>query len=219
MRNVAGCVWRGGPVSLWRRQRGAVTGIEGAAMLIISIAGALVLAYMVINGGLETSQKNRLALEKGAAAASGFNLLTGSVVARDVNLDRVIDEIVFQVGNVVEASGSIDFTTTEDTNGDGYLSDEAPKRHTMVMSLYKSNGALRDLAWSIRALGRDDGDAILEPGEVFEVTLKLSGAAQAHPLEAYETVTVEGKAQSGAGFSFSRTLPPIRSASTMLNLN
>jgi hypothetical protein len=62
-----------------------------------------------------------------------------------------------------------------DTNNDGLFSDEASQVNNIVVSYMDQEKLVRDLAWSVKELGRGNGDVDLEAGETFLFTVELRG--------------------------------------------
>ncbi len=143
-----------------RDQRG-ITGIETAIILIAFVVVASVFAYTVLSAGIFSSEKGKEAIYAGIEQARSSMEFVGSVVAKDTDNDDDIDEIVFIVANTLDGE-PINLTATVDSDGDGLLSDESPKIHTTVMAYIDSVQEVLDLAWTKIAIGKDDGDDLLE---------------------------------------------------------
>ena len=67
---------------------------------------------------------------------------------------------------------------------------------------------MSDLAWTKTELGKGDGDALLEVGEKFEITVYIASALTTDPDE-YDQFTIEVKPDGGAALIFERTLPAV----------
>ena len=62
---------------------------------------------------------------------------------------------------------------------------------------------LNDVDWSVTWIGSNDGDALLEDGELAEIKVDLTAAA----LDANTAFTLEVKPPTGAVLSLNRTTP------------
>ncbi len=121
------------------------------------------------------------------------------------------DELVFTVSNAL-AGEPIDFTTTTDSDSDGILSDESTKNHKVVISFSDEYQQVTDLAWTKTAIGKDDGDDLLEEGEKFQITVDLSyvnnhAGSDSEKLGTNRTFTIEVKPSKGAVLNIERTMP------------
>ncbi|MBM3940336.1 MAG: hypothetical protein FJ318_05510 [SAR202 cluster bacterium] len=67
----------------------------------------------------------------------------------------------------------VSFISTADADGDGLLSDETPRNHSVAVSYLDSTQLVNDLAWTVTPLGRDDGDDVLEADEKFVLNISL----------------------------------------------
>ena len=191
---------------LHRDQLG-ITGLETAIILIAFVVVASVFAYTVLSAGIFSSEKGKEAIYAGLEGARSSMTITGGVIAKDTDGDDDVDQLIFVLTNAL-AGEAIDFNETTDTNFDGLLSDEASKNHTTVISYHDKSQSVSDLAWTKTELGKGDGDALLEVGEKFEVTVYIASALTTDPDE-YDQFTIEVKPDGGAALIFERTLPAV----------
>ncbi|MCH8191017.1 MAG: flagellin [Chloroflexi bacterium] len=191
---------------LHRDQRG-ITGLETAIILIAFVVVASVFAYTVLSAGIFSSEKGKEAIYAGLEGARSSMTITGGVIAKDTDGDDDVDQLIFVLTNAL-AGEAIDFNETTDTDFDGLLSDEASKNHTTIISYIDSTQSVSDLAWTKLELGKGDGDALLEVGEKFEVTVYIASALTTDPDE-YDQFTIEVKPDGGAALIFERTLPAV----------
>lgn len=188
------------------------------AVLVLSIVGAAsVLGAMVITLGVNKSEQTRQVIDPGFDNSTSGLFQTGAVLAKDLDNDRTVDEIVLTLGSVLTESASIDFTTTADTDGDGLLSDEALSLHTTIVSYVDHSVAINDLAWTVEALGRHDGDDLLEPGERFLMTVSLDALPASKSLGASGTFTIKVLTTYGGTITYTKTIPPVVTEVMVLN--
>ncbi|MBI2868672.1 MAG: hypothetical protein HYX96_02460 [Chloroflexi bacterium] len=121
------------------------------------------------------------------------------------------NQVVFTVSNVLGGE-PVDFTTTTDADADGVISDEATKNHKVIISFMDQYQQVTDLTWTKTAIGKNDGDDILEDDEKFQITVDLtninnSAAWDYQKLGAVRTFTLEVKPPKGAVLNLERTIP------------
>lgn len=196
-----------------RDQRG-ITGLETAIIMIAFVVVASVFAYTVLSAGIFSSEKGKEAVHAGLDQARSSMELVGPIVARDTNNDDDIDQIVFIVANTLGGE-AINLTTTADGDGDGELSDETTKNHTTVISYADKVQEVTDVAWTKTAIGKNDGDDLLEASEKFEVTVDVSQLSTR--LDEDDTFIIEIKPDGGASLTIERTTPSVIDPVTNLN--
>ena len=125
-----------------------------------------------------------------------------------------MNSLVFTVANAL-GGDAIDLTQTTDADADGLLSDEASKSHTMIVSYRDSAQQFSDIAWTATQTGRGNGDAVLDPGEKFQITVSLT--ALTTPLTKNSSFTLELKPKTGSVIVLKRTIPAVVDAVMDLN--
>ncbi len=197
-------------------QRG-ITGLETAIILIAFVVVASVFAYSILSAGIFSSEKAQEAIGVGLDTTTSAMAITGKIVAKDTDGDKDVDEILFSLVSVLGQESNVDLAVTTDTDGDGLLSDEADKVHTTVVSYFDRDDTIADITWTKQALGKNDGDDILEAGEKFQITVLLKGLPTSNNLVAYDSFTIELKPPSGGAIVFSKTIPAVTSNVMTLN--
>ena len=190
---------------LKRDQRG-ITGLETAIIMIAFVVVASVFAYTVLSAGIFSAEKGKEAIHAGLEQARSSMELVGPVVAKDTNDDDNVDEIVFIVANTLDGE-PINLTTTTDSDTDGLLSDETTKNHTTIISYSDLVQEVTDIAWTKTALGRGDGDDLLEADEKFEITVNVSKLSTR--LQTNDTFTLEIRPDGSSAMVIERTTPPV----------
>ncbi len=173
---------------LHRDERG-ITGLETAIILIAFVVVASVFAYTVLSAGIFSSQKGKEAVYSGLEEARSTVELKGNVVAMANSTS--VTSVVLCVGNALDGE-SIDFTTP-------------PTNNVTVISYASQNVRVDDLPWTKLELGHGDGDDLLEMGELFEITVDVSGVGEA--IGPYHTFTLEVMPPTGAVIPIERTTP------------
>ena len=181
-----------------RDERG-ITGLETAIILIAFVVVASVFAYTVLSAGIFSSQKGQEAVYTGLAQARSTLELKGDVVAK-ANATAVT-EILFSVSNALDGE-AIDLTDTTGTN-------------VTVISYSSSTIRTEELSWVSEAQGWSDADSLLEAGEMFEITVDMTGAGET--IGTYHTFTLEVKPPVGSMLRIERTTPAALDTVMILN--
>ena len=179
-----------------------ITGLETAIILIAFVVVASVFAYTVLSAGIFSSQKGKEAVYSGLEQARSSLTLKGSVVAKDADNNDEVDQIVFTVTNALDGE-AIDLTTPDDADTNGLA--DAESDNVTVISYMDANQRIDDLAWTKTALGKDDGDNLLEPGEKYEITVDLTAVDA--DVKAYTTFSLEIKPPKGSVLIIEATTP------------
>jgi archaellin len=88
-------------------------------------------------------------------------------------------------------------------NGNGTAGNSS--QNVIVVS-YSSQGIRTDdLYWTAGQLGQGNGDTMLDPGEIFEMTIYLTGAGET--ISTYKTFGIEIKPPTGSVLVMERTTP------------
>ncbi len=193
---------------IYTNQKG-ITGLETAIILIAFVVVAAVFAYTVLSAGLFSTQKSQEAVYSGLERTQATMELKSSVVAKeDAGTDNIIGQLVFTLA-IATGGESIDFTAPEDDNPADGLAD-SDSVNFVTISYVDKNQRVDNLAWTKSALGSDNGNNLLEPGEQFEITIGTADAnleqALTTDLAANSTFTIEIKTSKGAVLAFERTL-------------
>ena len=184
--------------TLHRDERG-ITGLETAIILIAFVVVASVFAYTVLSAGIFSAQKGQEAVYSGLEQARSTLELNGSVVAT-ANATAVT-EIIFSVSNALDGE-PIDLTDTTGNN-------------VTVISYSSSTMRTEELDWTVDYQGYGDDDNLLEAGEMFEITVDMTGAGET--VGTYHTFTLEVKPPIGAVLIIERTTPADLDSVMILN--
>ena len=135
--------------------------METAIILIAFVVVAAVFAFTVLSAGVFSADKGKEAVYAGLAEVSGSMEVVGSIIAiaDATGATETVDSIVFTLSNV--AGGEpIDFTVSPNNK--------------VIIDYRDENQHVPNLTWSKIARGKDDSDDLLEPGELFEITVPLT---------------------------------------------
>jgi len=203
-----------------------ITGLETAIILIAFVVVAAVFAYTALSAGLFSTQKAQEAVYSGLTEARSTLELRGPVVATGNSTtpgDEKVTQISFVVSNVLGGE-AIDFTGPN-KDASGLAADGSSNK--VVIKYIDADQTVNDLYWSAAPLGVSDGDAMLDPGEKFLVTIGDSVAGQdggnlddalgSKDLGINSTFSLEIVSPAGAVLTIERTIPA--SIEPKMNLN
>ena len=174
-----------------RRDERGITGLETAIILIAFVVVASVFAYTVLSAGIFSSQKGQEAVYTGLQHARSTLELKGDVVAHSVG-NTSVDQLVICVASALNGE-KIDMT------------DPSGLENVVVVSYSSQDKRTDDLDWDAVQLGKGNGDAMLDPGETFEMTIDLTAAGET--IGTYHTFNVEIKPPVGSVLVVERTTP------------
>ena len=178
---------------LFRDQRG-ITGLETAIVLIAFVVVSSVFAFAALSTGLFTTDKEKETIKAGLSEARGTMELKGSVLATAAVTGNAgtVQTITFQVTNAA-AGEAIDMT----------VGNTIIKYSDTNQTVNLDTGS----EFTATGVGSDDGDSLLERGEVFEITIPLMVALLTPDLAVDSTFTVEVVPPKGAVLFIQRTTP------------
>lgn len=215
-----------------RGDRG-ITGLETAIILIAFVVVASVFAFTVLSTGIFSSERSKETVYAGLQEAKSSLEPRGSVIAYRGEETTTNEDTVYKISLVVSnaiAGEPIDLTppfTADSTATDPDV--DATSEYKTVISYSDSNQFLADVPWTVRFLGNNSDDNLLEDGEKAEITVWLlqenfgtdevevytASSTQAYGmtdaaniLGTNDQFTLEVKPATGAVLSIQRTVPP-----------
>lgn len=183
-----------------REDRG-ITGLETAIVLIAFVVVAAVFAFVVLSTGLFSSERGKETVYAGLQKTRGSMEISGGVIATS-NGTQVTD---------------LTLAFTLAAGGDAVNLDASDTSNTTVISYIDAAVTDNDLAYTTTEIV-GDGDKLLEPGELAEVTIDLATECATCVVTANETFTIEVKPPSGSYLVIQRTTPASMTE-TIINLN
>ncbi len=195
-----------------RHEKG-ITGLETAIILIAFVVVAAVFAYTALSAGLFSTQKGQEAVYSGLKEARSTIELRGSVVATApaVGATANISLINFTIASVLGGE-PIDFTPPSGGSS-GTANGTANK---VIINYIDQDQTITNLYWTATALGKDNGNYLLETDEKFQITVGSSGAEgnllnalnSSHLLGVNKTFSLVVVTPVGAVLEIERTTPP-----------
>lgn len=173
------------------RDESGQTALETAIILIAFIVVASVFAFTILSAGTASTESGEEAIYSGIEGVQSSMAIRGAVIAQDAGGTGNVETITFTVASV-SGGDPMDLT---DTTGD----------NVVVIGYRDETQFVNEIDWTIGWVGANDGDTLLEEGELAEITVDL--AALGTPLSATTEFTLEVKPPQGAIFSITRTTP------------
>jgi flagellin FlaB len=179
-------------LKLFNREDG-ITGLETAIILIAFVIVASVFAFVVLSTGLFSAERGKETVFAGLEKARGNLEVRGALTVVDANTDGTIDdndEIVF---NVALAAGGFPISL-----------DPTAYTNTVVINWIDAQDRVPDTSYTVTWI-LDDGDDLLEVGELAEITVNPPSGSS---LVENEIFTLEVVPPSGGTLLINRTMPP-----------
>ena len=177
---------------IFNREDG-ITGLETAIILIAFVIVASVFAFVVLSTGLFSAERGKETVFAGLEKARGNLEVRGALTVADIDTNGTIDsadEIVF---NVALAAGGFPISL-----------DPAAYTNTVVVNWIDAQDRIADTAYTVNWI-LDDGDTLLETGELAEITVNPPAGST---LVVNEIFTLEVVPPSGGTNLINRTMPP-----------
>ena len=148
--------------SIFQDEQG-LSALETAIVLIAFVVVAAVFAFTMLSAGMFSTERSKEAVYAGLEEVRGSMELRGNIVAQAAvtgTTGAKLQDLTFSVSNVAGGE-AIDLT---DTTGDNKI----------VIDYLDSSTRVTDLDWTADlTVGNDDGDQLLEDGEMAKLTVTL----------------------------------------------
>ena len=195
--------------NLLKDQRG-MTGLETAIILIAFVTVAAVFSYAVLSAGLFSAERGKETIYSGLQEARSNLEVCGSVMATSTDSTNV-SKLIFTIKNAI-AGTPIDMTACDGTSS---------AANKCVISLTTSSDYMNNVKWTRTAVGANDGDNLLEPGEMFEISVNMADlgvvGTLSDNLTANKIFSLQVKPALGSSVTVQRTLPA--SISSVMDLD
>jgi flagellin FlaB len=181
------------------KEESGITALETAIILIAFVVVAAVFAFTMLSAGTYSTERGKEAVYAGLSEVRGSMELRGGVIAKaGTTITQSVDSLVFTLANVA-GGAPVDLTPNDGSDS-----------HTVIMSYRDKFQEEQDMQWSVDFIGSNDGDDLLEEGEMAEITIATltSGTNVLSPtLGANTTFLVEIKPAEGGVIPLERTTP------------
>jgi flagellin FlaB len=175
-----------------RQKQEGITGLETAIILIAFVIVASVFAYVVLSAGLFSAQKAKEAVNAGVQSTMSTVELKGDIIAKME--DSVVKELYFCVG--IPAAGTpVDFTPT--TNSTQHV----------VISYHDADNMIPSMNWTVQRLSSINTDYLLDPNELFMVSVNLTSSSDNVSIGPYHKFALEVKPPDGPVLPIERIVP------------
>ena len=179
-------------IKFFNREDG-ITGLETAIILIAFVIVASVFAFVVLSTGLFSAERGKETVFAGLEKARGNLEVRGALTVVDADTNGTIDSSDEVVFNVALAAGGFPISL-----------DPAAYTNTVVINYIDAQDRVPDTAYIVTWI-LDDGDDLLENGELAEVTVNPPAGST---LAENEIFTLEVVPPSGGTLLINRTMPP-----------
>jgi flagellin FlaB len=199
------------------KDESGVTALETAIILIAFVVVAAVFAFTMLTTGTFLTERSKEAALAGVSQVRGSMEIRGGMIitgttAIDVENKTNCDLIGASVTNTINTANHVQFTLANVAGGQPVdLHDAIGQQVTTIsyrdqfqnVNLTNTSGSTQ--LWTVSWIGKNNGDNILEQGELAQIDVDLTGIAC--PLGPNRTFDIEVKPPSGAVLSMERTTP------------
>ncbi|MCB9457561.1 MAG: flagellin [Anaerolineaceae bacterium] len=168
------------------------TALEAAIILIAFIVVASVFAFVILSAGSASTDKSEEAIYAGLEGVQSSMSVKGAIIAKGAA--GSVSDVVFTLA-LVAGGDPVDLTDTTGNN-------------VVVIGYRDGTNFESNIPWTVTWIVDNDGgtpDAMLEDGELAEVSVNLAGLTTA--LGANTEFTLEIKPPTGAVLNVSRSTP------------
>ena len=176
----------------WLRDERGITGLETAIILIAFVVVATVFAFVVLTTGIFSAERGKETVFAGLQKARGTMEVRGGIVVQATGSPLAIDSVEFQVSTTA--------------GGDPIPLDPAATSNRTVIAYRSATVVNNDMTYQTTEIV-GDGDLLVEPGELFTITLTATDNADLAALAVNERWTLEVQTPVGAVLDITRSLP------------
>jgi flagellin FlaB len=180
---------------LHKNERGQ-TALETAIILIAFVVVAAVFAFTILSAGNASTEKGKKAIASGLENVQSSMTIKGSVIAKGATGGASVDSVVFTV-SLVAGGTPVDMSNTGGSN-----------KNAVVIGYRDAKQTVNDIKWSVKFIGQNNSDKLLDANELAEITVDLAGSSLNPVLATNTEFTIEVKPPSGAVLNITRTTPP-----------
>jgi flagellin FlaB len=179
------------------RNESGITGLETAIILIAFVVVATVFAFVVLTTGIFSAERGKETVFAGLAKARGTMEVRGGIVVADN------DAAIVQTGIT---AGTFQFTVANTAGGDPIPLDPAATSNRTVLAYRDDANIDDDVAYTVTWIV-DDGDNLLEQGELAVVTVDISTITGPPDFAPNSRFTFEVQTPVGAVLDITRSMP------------
>lgn len=168
------------------------TALEAAIILIAFIVVASVFAFAILSAGSASTERGEAAIYAGLEGVQSSMSVSGAVIARGAAGGASVDDVVFTL-SLVSGGDPVNLATGVDA--------------VVVIGYRDAVNFVNETTWTVDWIGANDGDDMLEDGELAEITVDLAGSGLTTQLATNTEFTMEIKPPTGAVLNLTRTTP------------
>ena len=152
-----------------------ITGLETAIILIAFVVVAAVFAFTVLSAGIFSSERSKETIYAGVDETKTTMTPRGSTVALtgDVGGTNAVTRIIFNVSVTGGGGGAVNLTPPFTFDGTGTDPDTSGLQAVTTVSFTDSRQYLSEVPWTVRFIGADNGDYLIDSDEMAEVSVWL----------------------------------------------
>jgi flagellin FlaB len=182
----------------FKNERGQ-TALETAIILIAFVVVASVFAFTILSAGASSTEKSEGAIAAGLEGVQSSMSTRGSIIAmgNSATPPTAVDNVTFNLA-LVSGGDPVDLTPDDPATATAF-------ENVVVISYRDTAQVENQIPWDVAWVGQNDGDNMLEAGELAEITIDLSGLTPA--LGTNTAFTLEVKPPTGAVFQLNSTTP------------
>ena len=173
-------------------EEAGITALETAIILIAFVVVASVFAFTMLSAGTFSTERGKETIYAGLNEVQSSMEVKGGVIATA--------EVTGTSGSII----SLTFTLANVLGGEAVNLTTGPEA-VVVFEYRDANQRIAIEDWSVSWLGNDNGNGLLERGELAEITVPLD--ALTSELSANTTFVLEIKPPSGAVLNLQRNTP------------
>jgi archaeal flagellin FlaB len=185
-------------VKRFGKEEAGITALETAIILIAFVVVASVFAFTMLSAGTFSTERGKETIYAGLNEVKSSMEVKGGVIAvataSTSTTSGTVTSLIFTLGNVLEG---------EPIN----LNTGANAEIVMEYRDATQRIPIPNSAWDVVWLGTNNGNGLLEGGELAEITVDLSASNLTNDLRTNTSFVLEVKPPSGAVLNFQRTTP------------
>ena len=179
-----------------RDERG-ITGLETAIILIAFVVVATVFAFVVLTTGIFSAERGKETVFAGLQKARGTMEVRGGVVVDASTIGAGPPEVI--------SAGNIQWSVATTAGGEPIPLDPTATSNRTVLAYRDASVILDDVTYTATEIV-GDGDSLLEPGELFTMSVDVTDLTGA-TLNPNDRFTFEIQTPVGAVLDLTRSLP------------
>ena len=195
------------------KNESGITALETAIILIAFVVVAAIFAFTVLSTGTFLTERSKEAAYAGLQEVRGSMEMRGSTVISGTTPVVVTTACGGDDATSINTAKTLFFTLANVAGGQPV--DLTPSVGKQVTTLsyrdkYQNinlNTATAPALWSVSWIGKNNGDNILEPGELAQIEVTLPDATNTCPLGPNQSFGIEIKPPQGGVLQMERTTP------------